>query len=281
MRLLRLLSLLLLLVPAISLQSPAADLKASTRQAFIHYTEIAEAGMRPTLQASGPFLWIDRLDKDKRAEVMAKLKKGEVVIERMQEQVDGHEINIPDGMVHDWLGTVFVPGVDIPQTLKLLQDYDHHKDVYKSDVVDSKLLSRHGDDFEAYMRFYKKKIIGVTVDTYHTAHYGSVSPTRAYSISHTTRVNEVDDAGTPAEHQEPQGEGHGFLWALNSYWRLEQKDGGVYIECRALTLTRDIPTGLGWIIKPFVTEVPRESLMATLGSTRRALKKTSTPQEGK
>jgi len=260
--------------------SSAADLKPATRQAFDHYNQLAEARLRATRQASGPFLWLDQVSGEQRKQAVEKLRKGEVVIERMEEKENGHEISIPDGMVHDWLGIVFVPGVNMQQALTLLQDYDHHKDVYKSDVVDSKLISRHGDDFEAYMRFYKKKIIGVTVDTYHAAHYGTLSPTRAYSTSHTTRVNEVENAGKPTEKQEPEGEGHGFLWALNSFWRLEQKDGGVYIQCEAITLTRDIPAGLGWLIKPFVTEVPRESLFATLNSSRVALMQRSASARG-
>jgi hypothetical protein len=35
-------------------------------------------------------------------------------------------------------------------------------------------------------------------------------------------------------------------------------------------LTRDIPVGLGWLIRPFITGIPKESLENTLGSTRSA-----------
>jgi hypothetical protein len=37
-----------------------------------------------------------------------------------------------------------------------------------------------------------------------------------------------------------------------------------------VSLTRDIPTGLGWMIGPFVTSVPRESLTFTLTTARKA-----------
>jgi len=47
---------------------------------------------------------------------------------------------------------------------------------------------------------------------------------------------------------------------------------GVYLECRTISLSRNIPTGLGWIIRPMVSSLPRESLTATLESTVRALK---------
>ena len=51
----------------------------------------------------------------------------------------------------------------------------------------------------------------------------------------------------------------------------EEQDGGVYVEAESISLTRDIPMGLGWMLKPFVTTIPRESLLMTLGSTRSAV----------
>jgi hypothetical protein len=63
--------------------------------------------------------------------------------------------------------------------------------------------------------------------------------------------------------------GYGYLWRLSSYWRFEELDGGVSVECRAISLTRDVPAGLGWIIEPMVKKLPTESLLATLEATRR------------
>jgi hypothetical protein len=63
-----------------------------------------------------------------------------------------------------------------------------------------------------------------------------------------------------------------FTWArINSCQKFEEKHGGVFIECESISLTRDIPTGLGWLIKPFVTSIPRKSLEMTMGSTQAAL----------
>jgi hypothetical protein len=38
-----------------------------------------------------------------------------------------------------------------------------------------------------------------------------------------------------------------------------------------VSLSRAIPAGLGWIVGPFVTSIPKESLEFTLGSMRKAL----------
>jgi alkylation response protein AidB-like acyl-CoA dehydrogenase len=65
--------------------------------------------------------------------------------------------------------------------------------------------------------------------------------------------------------------GHGFLWRLYSYWRFEERGNDVLMECRAISLTRDVPRGLGWMLEPIIQNFPRESLVNTLEATRRAL----------
>ena len=178
-----------------------------------------------------------------------------------------------DGLVHDWSGCVFIPGATLERTLALVQDYDHHKDVYRPEVIDSKLLSRNGGDFRIYLRLLKKKVITVVLSTEHEVHYTKVDATRVNSRSYTTKIAEVEDAGKPGERELPPGKGHGFLWRLHSYWRFEERDGGLYLECQAVSLTRDVPTGLGWMIEPIIRNVPKESLTNTLRATRDALVK--------
>ena len=261
----------LALLLSVSLASPAfaADLRDETKQAFTHYAAVVQARFDSQLKEGQPFLWIDSLHNDSRQKaILNRLHSGEVVTERLQEKENGKVIDVPSGLVHHWIGTVFIPGVRLNQVLAILEDYDHHKLVYKPDVVDSRLISHNGNDFKAYLRFYKKKIIGITLNTEHDAHYVTLSPTRAYSTSHSTRIAEVEDAGKADEREKPVGHDNGFLWALDSFWRLEEKDSGVYVQCEAITLTRDIPAMFAWLVKPFVTDVPKESLFTTLNATR-------------
>ncbi len=236
-----------------------AKLRQETVQAFDKYDQQVARRVQTDLDAG-------HLITGLTSEQISQLKRGEVVMMPMAGVPD-----ISGGLLHDWVGAVFIPKATLTSTLALLEDYNNHKVTYKSEVTDSKLLSHTGNEFRAFMRFYKKKILAVTLDTEHVARYVSLSPTRAYSFSRSTKIAEVDDAGTRSEHEKPQGDDDGFLWRLNSYWRMEEKDGGTYVQCEAVSLTRDIPAGLGWLIKPFVTDVPRESLHNTLESTRRAL----------
>ncbi len=261
--------LALCLATGLSTQLSAAELKPQTRRAFDRYLALVD--QRIQAKSAGPFLWAKALPAPQRDAVLQRLKLGEVVTEKLLERENGRELSAPDGLIHHWIATVFIPGADLQQTLTLLQDYDHHKDVYKSEVVDSKLLRRDGNRFRAYLRFYKKKVIGVTLNTEHAAEYVTVNPKQAYSNSHTTKIAEVENAGEKDEREKPIGKDNGFLWALNSYWRIEEAVGGVYVQCEAVSLTRDVPAFISWIVKPFITEVPRESLYNTLHSTRVAL----------
>jgi hypothetical protein len=178
---------------------------------------------------------------------------------------------VADGLIHDWTAAALIPGATVKQTVRLVQDYNNHKHIYKPEVIDSRLLSHQGGDFQIYLRLLKKKIITVVLDTYHDVHYSSLDHTRWLCRSYTTRILEVEGAGSREEQIMPPDTGHGFLWRLYSYWKFEEKEGGVFVECRAISLSRKVPLGLGWMIEPIIQKLPRESLVNTLKATRQAL----------
>ena len=87
--------------------------------------------------------------------------------------------------------------------------------------------------------------------------------------SASTRIAEVADADTPRQREQPVGHDSGFLWRFNNYCALEERAEGTFVQCESISLSRDIPFGLGWLIGPFVNDVPRESLEFTLGAIRK------------
>jgi hypothetical protein len=101
--------------------------------------------------------------------------------------------------------------------------------------------------------------IAVVLNTNHDVRYFPLGSARCYSQSHSSRIAEVDNPGEPDEREMQPGQDHGFLWRLNSYWRFEERDGGVYVECEAISLTRSVPAGRGWLVNPIVRTLPRES----------------------
>ncbi len=258
------------LAAALALAVPpaaAAELHPATLQAFERYVRLADARFDKETK-DGPFLWVDARPANSRPDLYAKLGRGETIITKMEERENGKDIDIPDGAIHHWLGVIFIPGATVAATLRLLEDYDNHAKIFAPDVSRSKLLKREGDRFHVYLRFHKKKVLTVVLDTEHEALYQTFSPTRASSRSHTTRVNEVENHDRPDELLKPEGHDGGFLWRMNTYWRFEEKDGGTYVQCEAVSLTRDIPFLLKPIIGPYLSSVPKESLMKTLSATR-------------
>jgi len=239
------------------------ELKPETLQACAMHIAAADAAVEEALRGNQQFLWSDGC-----AERIAQLRKGAIIAELYSGK---RPIQVPDGLIHDWIGASCIPGTTIEKTLALVQDYDNHKNIYQPEVIGSKLIGRQGNDFQIYLRLRKKKIITIILDTDHDVHYFSVDAKRWGCHSRTTRISEVEDEGKPTERVRPPDSGYGFLWRLYSYWRFEERDNCTYIECRAISLTRDVPKALAWIVEPITDKLPRESLKATLEATRRAL----------
>jgi hypothetical protein len=234
------------------------ELKPATTQAFERYVQTTEA----RLDQRPDFLWIDG-DAARKARV----QRGEIAAAPVVAKGD---VEVPDGLRHDWVGGMFLRGATLERIIAMFQDYDNAKNVYKPEVVDSKTLEHDGSHFKVYMRLLKKQVITVVLNTTHDVRYVPVDKTRWYSRSYSSRIAEVEDAGKKTERELTPGKDHGFLWRLNSYWRFEERDGGVYVECQAVSLTRDVPTGLGWLINPIIRSLPRQSLENTLRSAQKA-----------
>ena len=219
----------------------------------------------------GPFLWVDGFQGDERTKALAKLRMGEVEMRRLSIGAGGGNVNVSGGMIHDWEGIVFIPGVRLEDVLKILEDYDHQTIYYTPDVAKSRIESRQGNQFRVFLQFRRHEVVTVVLNTEHQVTYFQDSPLRAHSRSSAIRIAQVENPGSPDEKERPPGDDDGFLWRMETWWRMEERDGGVYVQSEAVTLTRDIPTGLGWLIEPFITKIPQETLQFTLQATRQAV----------
>jgi hypothetical protein len=250
----------------------SVELRPGTAAAFDRYVQATQARVDGELKRPGAFLYFEGMPGSRRKEIEESLRQGGIYIERLSTlDAEGRRIKIPDGLAHHWIGGVFVKGATVGDAIALAEDYDHHQDYYRPEVVRSQLIRRDGNDFKIYYRLRKHKVITVTLNTVHDVQYFRVDDLHWHSRSVSLRIAEVENAGKPDEREKPVGDDGGFLWRLDSWWRYEEKDGGVYIESEAVSLTRDIPAGLGWLIGPFITSIPRESLQMTLENTRSAI----------
>jgi hypothetical protein len=175
---------------------------------------------------------------------------------------------VPDAVIHDWVAAVVVRNATVEQVLRVLQSYNDYKRVYAPEITDSKVYSHHGNQWRIYLKLHKKEVLTANLATDYDVEYRSLSQGRWAMLSHSTKISELKDGQLL-----PVGTGHGFLWRLNAYWMLEQRPEGVYIECRAISMSRDVPAGLGWALKGVVARLPQQSLRDTLESTARALTK--------
>ncbi|HEX3321112.1 MAG TPA: hypothetical protein VHR84_10445 [Terriglobales bacterium] len=239
------------------------QLNQRTIQSFDAYIRRAEAEADQEPHEHAPFLWSDlnseRAKHVREGQIMARFWAGK------------GPAKVASGLIHDWIAAAFIPESTIQEIFAVIQDYDDYKKIYKPEVIESKLASRHNNDFQIYLRLLKQKMITVVLDTVHEVHYQLVDRRRWVCRSCTTRIAEVENAGSRDERVLRPDTGYGFLWRLYSYWRFEERDAGVILECRAISLTRDVPFGLGWAIEPIIQKLPEESLLNTLEATRQAV----------
>jgi hypothetical protein len=258
-------------VLSLSLTSVAAELKRQTITAFDRYVAATEARINSEERSTGTFLYVDGQPADVMNASYVRLRKSEVLVEKRETNSPGVSSDVPDGMVHHWVGVIFIPGATLAQVLPIVRNYDRRAELYKPEVIASHMISREGDDYRFFLRLYQKRFTTVVFNSVYVSHWGEVDSKRAYSHCTSTKIAEAKDPNHPNGEEWPEGHGRGYLWRLNTYWRFEEKDGGVYMQCEALALTRDIPIGLGWLLKPLVAKIPRESLNRALAQTRTAV----------
>ena len=187
------------------------------------------------------------------------------------EQVNGGSWQVDGGLLHHWRAVAFVPHASAKDMLALLNDYNNFSRYYSPEVVSARVLAVDGTTTTLAMRMKKKQVVTVVLDAEFQVQSGLAGGSRGYSFSRSTHIWQIDHAGTERERRRAEGADDGFLWRLNSYWTFEQIGDGLFIECEAVSLTRAVPAGLGWLVIPIIRNLPRDSLQFTLTATRNAL----------
>jgi hypothetical protein len=250
-------ALLCLLLVTLAAQ---AELKPETTAAYQQYIAALDKQMAAQNHAQSGFLWIDRDAARQQA-----VRRGEIVTQQVK------SLSVPDGMIQHWMGGVFIPGATLAQVERVDQDYADYGKIYGPDVSLVKVLSHEGNHFVVSYRITKTKVLTAVMDTVHAIDYMPLGPSRMAVESQSQSVRQVENVGKPSERELAEGEGSGFLWAMNSYWRMEERDGGVYVECEAITLSRDVPFGLGALVDPMLQSFAEDSLKKTIEAKKQAV----------
>src|SRR5215469_14531599 len=238
---------LVLLSPAI-----AADLRKETLNAWDQYMESANASMLERVRPGHSFLWIDE-----HPQFAQQVRAGTLVIEPIG---DPNRKHVPYGLIHHWIGAVFLANARLDDVFSVIRDYDHYRNFYPAAVLASKALRHEGaDDQFSLLMISRATLAKAAFSSQDLATYYELDPCRWYSTSYTTRVQEIEDYGGPEQHTLPPDQGHGYIWRLYGIARYEQRDGGVYLEMEAIGLSRDIPVAVRWFVEPIVRRIARDS----------------------
>ncbi len=242
----------------------AEHLKPETLQAFDQYVQQTNVHMQARLQPGTVFLWVDESPGRKQV-----IRGGEILVA----PIDKHcPKPVPNGLIHDWIAAVFLPDTTIADILSVIRDYDRYPQFYKPYVMEAKPLSKEEQEDRFSMTLLNKSIFQRTaLDNDYETTYFKLNPTRIYSISHTTRVQEIDELGRPNQREMPVDTGNGYIWRLYSISRMEEGDGGVYVELEAIVLSRDVPGAFRWFVDPIVRRVSKDAMLTTLKQTSDAV----------
>jgi hypothetical protein len=255
---------LLLTAMLLPVRAHGANLKAETVAAWDDYIQSVSIALQDRVRSGGSFLWTYE-----QPERIAKVHRGEIVVAPAP---GPSPRKVPGGLIHHWIGSAFLPNVKLDDILQVTEDYDRYPEFYQPSVIASKTVARgDSNDYFSMQLMNKAFFLKTMLDAdYHAANV-RLDDRHFYSVSRSTRVQEIDDYGRPSQHRMPEGQGGGYIWKLFSIGRLAQRDGGVYIELEAIALSRDIPSTLRFVVDPIVRSVSRNALLTSLEQTEEAV----------
>lgn len=241
----------------------AATLSPQARAAYDQYIASVEARLRRQHQSTDNFIVIDDDDAE------SKLRRGKLLVHQFKPNVE-----TPGAMVHHWSATMLIPGAKAADFLRVMRDFEHYPEIYSAEILQAKVLEHEGDGYKVLMRITQHRFVTVVLDAQFAATFGALDAAHGYTTSKATEITEIANAGKSSEHAVEPGQEHGFLWSLNLYWSYVERPDGLLVQCEAVSLTRDIPRGWAWLIKPLVQSIPRDALTYTLSQTRKRMQVT-------
>jgi hypothetical protein len=239
----------------------ASELKPEALRAWDEYIRTVNLRVAKSAAGDSRFIWVDE------SQDMARRARQNEVLVTVRDPQD-----VPQGMIHDLVGVVFVPNANLDQALNVIESYDRYREFFKPLMSKCAVVARDGNQVRVNV-VATQKIFSVVaaVETDQQIQVVRLDPRRAYITSSALRIQEIADYGRPTEHPFPENRRPGFVWREVAIERLEERDGGVYIELETVVLSRGIPVEVRWLIKPIVDELSRRLMTEGLNDTRKAV----------
>jgi len=244
--------------------SKAAELKQTTLLAWDNYIASVKKNVAARNAGSLPFLSVDESPESRQ-----RVQNGELLITNHDPR------NVPHGLIHDWVGDMFVPNVSLDQVMQVLNRYDRFADVYKPLIRKTSVIGQSGDTVTLNVVAVQKAFsVTAAVETDVAIETTRPAPDRICIVADSVRIYEIADYGQRSEHVFPEARRPGYVWRSLIVQRLEQRDGGVYVELEAICLSRGIPPEVRWLIRPLTNDLPRKIIIDLLDETRAAVQQT-------
>lgn len=243
---------------------PATDLNQQTLNAWNEYIRETNSRMQEQVAGTANFLWMDEAPGRRE-----RVRQGEILVEPANKDIPE---KVPQGLIHDWIGAAFIPNATIASVFAMLDDYSRYDQIYRPAVIRAQALTASGPARRFSLLLAEKgPFVTAAIESEYTSQTVQLDQHRWYTVSHSTRIQQIDNYGQPGERELPPDQGAGYIWRLYSIQRFEERDGGVYMELEAIALSRNIPFELQWLVRPILRHLPRNSMIATLQKTRDAV----------
>jgi hypothetical protein len=256
--------MLLMAAAVFPIEASAATLKPETVADWENYLQTVSSALENRCHPGTTFLWVDEAP-----ERLAKVHDGEIIVAPAAARIP---MKVRGGLIHHWIGAAFLPDAKVDDILDVIRDYDRYKDFYPPSVVESKVLARNDSNEKFTMQLVNHEFFAkMAVDADYKVTNLRLDHSRFYSVARTTRVQQIENYGEPGEHMIPEGQGGGYIWKLFSIARLEQRDGGVYVEMETVALSRGIPAAFRFVADPIVRRVSRSAMLTAIKQTEEAV----------
>jgi hypothetical protein len=248
--------------------SKAAEPKRETLRAWDDYIFSVNTDVAERISGNRPFLWIDESP-----ETRLRVQNGKLAITNHDPR------KVPQGLIHHWVGVMFVPNVSLDQVMQVLNSYDRYSDIYKPLIRKTSVIEQVGDTVKVNVLAVQKAFsVTAAVNTDEEIQITRPAPNRVCITANSVQIQEIANYGQPSEHAFPEDRRPGYVWRALIVERLEERDGGVYIELETISLSRGIPVEVRWLIKPLTDELPRKMMTDILDQTRTAVQRSSPDQ---
>jgi len=240
---------------------PAAEPKQETLRAWDEYIRTLDVERENRINGNGPFLRVDESP-----DLQRRVQRNELVVTNHDPR------KVPQGMIHHWVGGMFIRNTSLDQAMSVLTNYPRYSEVYKQLLKNCSVVERNGDDIKLSVVAVQKALsVTAAVSTDNQIHIVRLDSKRVLITSSATRIQEIANYGQSSEHAFPEDRRPGYVWRAVVNERLEERDGGVYVELETVALSRGIPLEFRWLIKPITDELPRKMMIDMLNDTRAAL----------